>query len=144
MQMTRIIVLCCVLLVVAPLPCFAAEDATGAQDGPAPAVIFEGAASDQLLEEVEACRIQLPLLRDLVAKDEQLDEIRVEREALLRERIAFLEKQQGELLRMNEAAIKNVELARKSAGATWYEQLFAASKWVGLGILLGFTVGAGR
>jgi hypothetical protein len=139
--MTRYVALCCVLLAIAPTPCFSAADATGAGDASGTAVIFDPPASDRLLEEIESCRAQLPLLRDLVETDGHLDEIRVEREALLRERIAFLEKQQTELLRMNDQAIKQAEMSRKAGGGSWYEQLFAAGKWIGLGIALGFAAG---
>ena len=141
MSLTAKTALCCVLLLAAPVPGFPWDAATGGQDGPAAAVIFDPPASDRLLEEVEACRAQLPLLRDLVEKDGQLDEVRVEREALLRERIAFLEKQQAELLRMNDQAIKQADMARKVGGGSWWEQVLAAGKWIGLGIVLGFAAG---
>jgi hypothetical protein len=107
-------------------------------------VIFDGPGSGRLLKEVESCREELPLLRAISEKDAQLDEIRVEREALLRERISFLEKQQGELLRMNDQAIKTADLARKTGGGTWYERLFTAGKWIGLGIVLGFVGGVAK
>mgnify|MGYP001590156300 CR=1 FL=1 len=147
MQMRRIwadVALGCVLLLLVPMPCFSAELATGAGSGPRQGVFFDTSASDRLLEEVEACRVDLPILRSLEEKNSQLDEIRKERENLYRERIGFLEKQQGELLRMNDQAIKTADLARKSGGGSWYEQLFTVGKWIGLGILVGFVVGAGR
>lgn len=143
-RITRYVAFCCVLLAAAPAPRIFAGDATEPRGAPGPGVIFDAAQSDRLLEEMEACRAQLPLLRELVSRDEQLDEIRIEREALLRERIGFLEKQQAELLRMNDQAIRQAELARKTAGGSWWEQALAAGKWIGLGILLGFAGAAGR
>jgi hypothetical protein len=143
-RITRHVAFCCVLLLGAPAPWIFADDATAPRDASAPGVFFDAGQSDRLLEEVEACRAQLPLLRELAAKDEQLDEIRIEREALLRERIAFLERQQTELLRMNDQAIRQAELARKTSGGAWWEQALAAGKWIGLGILLGFAGAAGR
>jgi len=45
---------------------------------------------------------------------------------------------------MNDQAIKAADLARKAGGGSWWEQLFTAGKWIGLGIALGFVVGAGK
>jgi hypothetical protein len=86
---------------------------------------------------VQEENVKLQLLDD---KNSQLDEIRKEREALLRERIGFLEQQQVELIRLNDQALK----VGKQAGAKWYQELFTAGKWIGLGILVGFAAGAAR
>ena len=134
----------CVLLLLCPFPCFPAEVAPGTSLGPNQGVFFDHSGSVRLLEEVEICRSDLPLLRSLEAKNAQLDEIRKEREDLYRERIKFLETQQRELLRMNDQAIKTADLARKAGGGTWYEQLFTAGKWIGLGIVLGFVGGMAK
>ena len=147
MQIRRIwadIALCCVLLLLMPMPCFPADLATGTDSTSSRGIFFDSSSSDRLLAEVEACRITLPILRSLEEKNAQLDEIRKEREDLYRERIKFLETQQAELLRMNDQAIKTADLARKAGGGSWYEQLFTAGKWIGLGIALGFVAGAGR
>jgi len=105
------------------------------------------ASGMRLLGELESCRVEraeIDTLRRLDEKNSQLDEVRVEREKLLRERIQFLESQQAELFKMNNQAIKAADLARKSGGGSWWEQLFTAGKWIGLGIALGFVVGAGK
>lgn len=105
------------------------------------------ASGMRLLGELESCRVEraeIDTLRRLDEKNSQLDEVRVEREKLLRERIQFLESQQAELFKMNDQAIKAADLARKSGGGSWWEQLFTAGKWIGLGIALGFVVGAGK
>ena len=143
-RISRQVAFWCVLTLLVPMPCFSIEVATGPESAPAQGVIFDYPGSLRLLEEVESCRVDLSILRSLEEKNSQLDEIRIERENLYRERIGFLEKQQGELLRMNDQAIKTADLARKSGGGSWYEQLFTAGKWIGLGILVGFVVGAGR
>lgn len=130
-----------ILILLLPMPCFPAEIATGPTSAPVQGVFFDTQSSLRLLEEVEFCRVDLPILRSLEEKNAQLDEIRKEREDLYKERIKFLETQQGELLRMNDQAIKTADLARKSGGGTWYEQLFTAGKWIGLGIVLGFVGG---
>jgi hypothetical protein len=132
------------VLLLCPVPCFSAEIATGTTSGPTSGVIFDYQGSVRLLEEVESCRVDLPILRALEDKNAQLDEIRNEREDLYRERIKFLETQQAELLRMNDAAIKTADLARRSGGGSWWEQAFTAGKWIGLGILVGFIGAAGK
>jgi len=147
MQVGRIwrqVALCCIVLLLCPVPCFSAEVATGPTSATTSGVIFDYQGSVRLLEEVESCRVDLPILRALEDKNAQLDEIRNEREDLYRERIKFLETQQAELLRMNDAAIKTADLARKSGGGSWYEQLFTAGKWIGLGIVLGFVGGMAK
>jgi len=142
-RISRKIALCCVLLVLAPIPCFSGDPPVGAQDVNRAGLFIDLPTSDRLLGDLEMCRIvreenvKLQLLDD---KNSQLDEIRKEREALLRERIGFLERQQGELIRLNDQALK----VGKQAGAKWYEELFTAGKWIGLGILVGFVAGAAR
>ena len=118
-------------LLFSPAACFAADEA----------VVFNATTSDRLLGEVEMCRYELPMLRELSEKTFALDEVREEREALLRERVVFLEKQQAELMKMNDQALKYGEMARKEAGGTWYQQALATGKWLGLGILLGLALG---
>lgn len=119
------------------------------RDGGGAGILIDIADSYRLLQEVEMCRTEIPRLREkngilthLNDKNEQLDEIRREREALLRERIAFLEQQQGELLRLNEAAIRQSDMARKAT--PWYMEMIQAGKYIGLGVLLGFAIGAAR
>lgn len=118
-------------LLLPPLTAFADDEA----------VTFDARTADRLLGEVESCRRDLPMMRELDEKNMALNELRVEREALLRERIAFLEKQQAELLRMNDQALKYGEEARKTAGGTWYERAFDVGKWIGLGVLFGLAIG---
>ena len=129
MQVRTVFILLALLL--APAPGFAADEA----------VVFDTAVSDRLLGEVEMCRADLPVLRALSERTAVLDEIRGERESLLRERIVFLEKQQTELIKMNDQALQYGEMARKEAGGTWYQQALATGKWLGLGILLGLALG---
>ena len=118
-------------LLLAPAAGFAADEA----------IVFDTTVSDRLLGEVEMCRADLPVLRELSEKTFALDEVREEREALLRDRVVFLEKQQAELMKMNDQALKYGEMARKEAGGTWYQQALATGKWLGLGILLGLALG---
>ena len=107
----------------------------------APQICTDRSTSLLILKDLEMCRSEKAAnvtLRALNEKHEQLDEIRREREALLRERIDFLKEQNGELLRMNEAAVKMADQARPK----WYEQAFTAGKYIGLGIIVGLAIGA--
>lgn len=135
------------ILSFSPLCGYGGDIPTGAQGVNRAGIFFEMPDYPRLLEDLESCsgiREKNAVLSRLNEKNEQLEEIRIEREKLLRERIGFLEAQQGELLRMNDQAIKTAELARKAGGGTWYEQLFTAGKWIGLGIALGFVAGAAK
>jgi len=98
---------------------------------------FDQGQADRLLEETEKCREQLPALRDLVAKDAEVEKLHLER-------INTLEEQREELLTMNAAAIKQAELAQKAGKGSWWERVLAAGKWIGLGVVIGFVAGAGR
>jgi len=118
-----VIAVLCVLLLVAPS--FAGE------------VCFAPEQADRLLEEVETCRELVPMLRSLAERDAEV-------ERLQKERIRVLEGQNEELLAMNEAAIKQAELAEKAGRGSWWERALNAGKWIGLGVVLGFAVGAGR
>jgi len=98
-------------------------------------VFFPHAASLRLLAEVEQCRVEVPALRDLVAKDDEL--IRK-----LDGRVVELGKQNDDLSELNRKIIKAADDARKSG--PWYERALSAGKWIAAGILLGFIAGAGR
>lgn len=124
------IALCCVLMLATPAPRIFAADAAGAQDATGAGIIFDGPGSLKLLEEVEACRTQIPLLQSLVEKDGEVDEIRVEREKLYQERIVFLKEQNDILLKMNDQAIKQAELSRKAGEGSWWEQAVTVLRWV--------------
>lgn len=93
--------------------------------------------ADRLLEEVETCRELVPMLRSLAERDAEV-------ERLQKERIRTLEGQNEELLAINEAAIKQAELAEKAGRGSWWERAMNAGKWIGLGVVLGFAVGAAR
>jgi len=118
-----------------PLP--AAEPLSEGQAAPAAGVFFDTLTSYRLLDELEQCRIikqEAFVLRELDKTNERMVKV-------LEERIKILEKNQADLLRMNEAALKNAEEARKVAGGKWYEKLWDTGKWIGLGILVGLAAG---
>jgi hypothetical protein len=100
-------------------------------------ICFPAGQSSRLLEEVESCREELPLLRDLTAKGNDLAGIQAGR-------IVELEKERDTLLKMNEQARQAADDARKANTGSWWEQALKAGKWIGLGVLVGFAAGAAR
>lgn len=89
-----------------------------------------------MLEELEQCRItdqEVEALRSLVRNHEEMERI-------YKARIEMLEKNQRDLLRMNDAALKNAEIARETAGGKWYEKAFDTGKWIAVGVLFGLAL----
>jgi len=123
------------MIVVLAFPAGAAELLKPGESPSSPGVFFPHAASLRLLAEVEQCRVELPVLRDLVAKDEEL--IRK-----LDGRVVDLGKQNEDLKEMNKKALKTADDARKSG--PWYERMLSAGKWIAAGIVLGFVAGASK
>ena len=124
-----------ILILMLAVPSGAAELLLPGQSPTTPGIFFDRAASLHLLAEVEQCRVELPLLQDLVVKDEALIQ-------KLDERVIELGKQNTDLAEMNRKALEAAEAARKSG--PWYERLLSAGKWIAVGALLGFAAGAGR
>jgi len=124
-----------ILVLLLSFPAGAAELLKPGESPPMPGVFFPQAASLRLLAELEMCRSELPALRDLVAKDDELIK-------KLDGRVVELGKQNTDLAEMNRKALKAADDARKSG--PWYERVLSAGKWIAAGILLGFVAGAGR
>jgi len=106
------IVVSLLLVLVLDIPAGAAELLKPGESPSSPGVFFPQPAALCLLAEVEQCRVELPALRDLVAKDEELI-------LKLDGRVAELGKQNNDLKEMNKQALKTAEDARKSG--PWYE-----------------------
>jgi len=82
---------------------------------------------------------ELKTYRELDRVQVEMDKVRDEREHLLKERIAFLEKQQEELYRLNDQAVKTAE--KMSKGESWIERAFNFLGAVGIGVLIAVAVG---
>src|SRR4030043_1257865 len=95
------------LIVFMALPAGAAETLKPGESPSFPGVFFPQAASLRLLAEVEQCRAEIPALRDLVAKDEELIKT-------LDGRVVELGKQNADLSEKNKKALKTADDARKS------------------------------
>jgi len=89
----------------------------------------------QILSEVESCRVELPLFRDLAQKDEEVIKTQ-------ENRILELGKENEELIKLNQNSIATAEKIRKSE--PWYSRVLSTGKWIAIGILVGFAVGAAR
>lgn len=137
MKKSLIFALCLTIWGTTHTPVWGAELIGEGQPAPFNGVIFDTLTSFRLLDELEQCRIikqEASVLRELDKTNERLVKV-------LEERIHILEKNQADLLRMNEAALKNSEEARKVADGKWYEKLWDTGKWIGLGILVGLAAG---
>lgn len=76
----------------------------------------------EALEDYPKLKEENAALREIVAKQEALDEIRKEREQLYRERIAFLEMQAEKWKQLNEATLA-MALKQQEAKGTWFDRL---------------------
>lgn len=75
----------------------------------------------EVLEDYPRLKEENAALHELAAKQELLEEIRKEREALYQERIAFLEGQAAAWARLQEATVAMAEEHRKAQG-TWFDR----------------------
>ncbi len=106
------------VLALLPVRSYAAEPLAQGQPAPAPGIFFDLSSAQRLLENTERCDALLDenrALDNVVKQHEALDAIRVAREQLYKDRIAFLDEQARVLERLNGLAIKNAEDARKAA-----------------------------
>ena len=126
-----------ILLIIVPNISWGIELLLPGQTLPGKVVYFDIPTASRILEEVEICRDsmeELKTYRELDAVQQAMDKVRDERETLLRERIAFLEKQNEELYKLNDLAIKTAE--KMSKGPSISDRIFNATGWMGVGILL--------
>jgi hypothetical protein len=107
------------------------------QRAPAPVIYFDNTTSIRLLEEVEECRI----LEEEILVLREYNHNLLKTEKIHLERISDLEASQEELRSLAEEAARNAKLAREQAGGRWYEKIYRAGKWIGIGILVGFAAG---
>lgn len=89
----------------------------------------------QILGEVESCRTELPMLRDLIKKDEDIMKAQ-------ENRILDLGKENEELIKINQNSIAAAEKIKSSE--PWYNRVLSAGKWIGVGILIGFVAGVAK
>ena len=80
-------------------------------------------------------------LRGVIARQEALDEIRVEREKLYQERIAFLELQAEKWKSLNEASLELAKNTREAQGS-WFDRLAHDAGKMTLGAIVGAVIAA--
>lgn len=95
------------------------------QPAPRQGILLDVPTSFKVLEGLEdypRLKEENAVLRALVAKSEALDEIRVEREKLYQERIAFLEMQAEKWKQLNAATLALATQQQEVKG-TWFDRL---------------------
>jgi FtsZ-binding cell division protein ZapB len=75
----------------------------------------------ETIEDYPRLKEENQVLREMVSRQEALDEIRKEREALYQERIRFLEEQNAAWSRLNEATLALAKQNREAQG-TWFDR----------------------
>ena len=140
-RITRYVALCCVLLILVPMPCFGADLPTGAAvGGGAPEICFplpDGERILQNLEALEGCK------EAVEAADGVLNAAEVRSQAL-ESRIAEQDREIASGKKTIEDTRKAGEEAAKVAAGPWYARALSVVKWVALGIVVGFVGGMAK
>ena len=124
MRLVSKIAMVCFFVVI---PCKSSFAVTLLQEGqmaPHRGVILDVKTSFHVLEVLEDypwLKEENSTLRELVSKQELLDEIRQEREKLYQERIAFLEMQAEKWKQLNEATLALV-VKQQEAKGSWFDR----------------------
>ncbi len=95
----------------------------------------------QALEDYPKLKAENEQFRLLATKQEALEEIRLEREKLYQERIAFLELQATKWQQLNEATLALAKQNREMQG-TWWDRFTNDMGKYTIGALMGGVVGA--
>ena len=94
-----------------------------------------------VLEDYPRLKAENTALREVLARQEALDEIRTEREKLYQERIAFLELQAEKWRALNEASLDLAKQTRESQGS-WWDRLAHDVGKMTLGGIVGAVIAA--
>ena len=94
-----------------------------------------------VLEDYPRLKAENAALREVIARQEVLDEIRVEREKLYQERIAFLELQAERWKALNEASLDLAKQTRESQGS-WWDRLAHDAGKMALGAIVAAVIAA--
>lgn len=135
------VALCCVLLILVPMPCFSADLPTGAQDGVvAPEICFPLPDGERILKDLEA----LPVCRNAVKAGEDVINSNKIMQKALAGRITEQDREIASGKKTIEDTRKAGEEAAKVAAGPWYTRAMATVKWVALGVLIGFVGGMAK
>ena len=125
-------------------PVFAVELILPGQTATKQALLIDVQTSFKILavlEDYPRLKAENAALREVIARQEALDEIRVEREKLYQERIAFLELQAGKWQQLNEATLALAKQNREAQGSWWDRLAHDAGKMT-LGGIVGAVIAA--
>jgi hypothetical protein len=123
-------------------PALAVDLLQTGQTAPRQGILLDVPTSFRVLEALEdypRMKEENQVLRELIARHEALEEIRKEREALYRERIAFLEEQAGKWEQLNQATLALAEKGRKMQGS-WWDRFTADVGKFSLGAVIGLGI----
>jgi len=136
-NMKRILLFLLIITLIFPIVAEGAELLLPGQPAPGKGIFFDNSTALRLLEELEECRDvkeELEKYRKLDEVQLALDKVREEEKALLLQRISFLEKNQEELYKLLDTAVKTAEKVSKGPSLT--EKVFDAAGWMGIGVLI--------
>lgn len=142
---TAAIGLCCAICLLGHVRAAGAVDLLQAgQPAPRQGILIDVQTSFrvlQVLEDYPLLKEENEQLRLLTTKQEVLEEIRVEREKLYQERIAFLELQAAKWQQLNDATLLLAKQNREMQGS-WWDRLVSDMGKYTVGALMGGVVGA--
>jgi len=123
MHIPRYLGICLFAVVLfAPFPAVAADLLQLGQPAPRQGILLDVQTSFkvlQVLEDYPKLKEENTVLRTVVARHGELEEVRVEREKLYQDRIAFLELQAEKWKQLNEASLQLAKDTRESQGSWW-------------------------
>ena len=122
-------------------PAYPADLPAGPKDGDrAPEICFplkDGEGILRVLESYSACQ-------EVIRAGEEALTSSDARASVLEARVLEQDRELTEARKVIEDTRKVGEEAAKAAAPKWYQRVLNAGKWIGMGILVGFVVGAGK
>lgn len=143
----RIVVfaLCWTIFLLSPLPAAEAVDLLQAgQVASRQGILLDVPTSFRVLavlEDYPKLEKETVALRELVTRQQGLDEIRIEREKLYQERIAFLEMQSERWKQLNDSTLALAKQNREMQGS-WWDRFLADMGKMTTGAIIGGVVAA--
>lgn len=131
-------------LVLSPFPTHAIELLQAGGTAQRQGILLETEVSFRVLavlEDYPRLKAENAALREVIARQETREEIRIEREKLYQERIAFLELQAEKWKSLNEASLQLAKDTRESQGSWWDRLAHDAGKMT-LGGIVGAVIAA--
>ena len=137
--------LCWAIFLFSPLSAAEAVDLLQAgQPAPRQGILLDVPTSFRVLavlEDYPKLEKESVALRELVVKQQGLDEIRIEREKLYQERIAFLEMQSERWKQLNDSTLALAKQNREMQGS-WWDRFLADMGKMTTGAIIGGVIAA--